>query len=96
MSEHETSQQLQPELNRRKEALQDDFAQLKRKVQETREQLSPTKFVAEHRRLLCGIALILGGILGYRGVPISDLAKPAVRSTLSAAGKQSPLRAIGG
>jgi hypothetical protein len=92
----EENERLEAELGRRKQALREDLSEVKHKVLQTQEQLSPAKFVREHQLMLCGAAFIVGALLGYRDVPISDLAKPAIRSTLTTAGKQAALRAIRG
>jgi hypothetical protein len=72
------------------------LALLNQKIQATREQLSPTKFVKEHVLVLCGVSFALGYVFGYIGVPMAELAKPAVRTTLTTAGKHAAIRLIRG
>jgi hypothetical protein len=90
------NQRLEAELEQRKQALREDPSEVKDRVLQTQEQLSPTKFVREHQLMLCGAAFIVGALLGYRNVPIADVAKPAIRSTLTTAGQQAAMRAIRG
>jgi hypothetical protein len=94
MVSSEDIHQLESELEHEKAALREDVSHIKQKVQKTRAQLSPTNLVRENILLFSGIALALGFILGYRGVPLEKIAKPAARSILSTAGKQAAGRAI--
>jgi len=87
---------LQAQLQRRTRDLREDFSLLKTKVQQSQEQLSPTRFMRRHTLILCAVAVTLGAILGYQDVPNADVAKPAIRSTLSTAGRQAAVRAIRG
>jgi hypothetical protein len=86
--------ELEADIEHYKKLLREDFALLNQKIQATREQLSPTKFVKEH--VLCGVSFALGCVFGYIGVPLAELAKPAVRTTLTTAGKHAAIRLIRG
>jgi hypothetical protein len=44
---------------------------------------------------VCGAAVV-GFIFSYQGVPMAELAKPAVRTTLTTAGKHAAIRLIRG
>ena len=88
--------ELEADIEHYKQLVREDFALLNQKIQATREQLSPTKFVKEHVLLLCGVSFALGCVFGYIGVPVAELAKPAVRTTLTTAGKHAAIRLIRG
>ena len=88
--------ELEAEIEHYKKLVREDFARLNQKIQATREQLSPAKFVKGHVLLLCGVSFALGCVFGYIGVPVADLAKPAVRMTLTTAGKHAAIRLIRG
>jgi hypothetical protein len=96
MSTNADIQRLESEVEDNKEQLREDVSQIKEKVQETRAQLSPTKFVRERVFLLMGLALGLGYVVGYGDVPVEQLAKPAARTILTTAGKHAVIRAIRG
>lgn len=96
MANSEDIRRLESELAHEKADLREDASQINDKVQETRAQLSPTNFVRDNVLLLSGVALGLGFVLGYRGVPVEEIAKPAARTMLSTAGKQAAVRAVRG
>jgi hypothetical protein len=47
-------------------------------------------------QLLCGVSFALGCAFGYISVPLAELAKPAVRTTLTTAGKHAAIHLIRG
>jgi hypothetical protein len=81
--------ELEADIEHYKKQLREDLTLLNQKIQATREQLSPTKFIKENVLLLCGVSYALGCVFGYIGVPLAELAKPAVRTTLTTAGKHA-------
>ena len=93
MNESENIHRLESDLEDKKRDLREDFEQISIKARETRAELSPTRLMRERILLLSGIALVLGFLLGYRGVPVEEIGKPAARSLLTNAGKQAGIRA---
>ena len=96
MANKKALSELEADIEHYKKLVREDFALLNQKMQATREQLSPTKFVKEHVLLLCGVSFTVGCVFGYLGVPMAELAKPAVRTTLTTAGKHAAIRLIRG
>jgi hypothetical protein len=47
-------------------------------------------------QLLCGVSFALGCAFGYISVPLAELAKPAVRTTLTTAGMHAAIHLIRG
>ena len=73
MANDEDMRWLESELERRKEELHEDAAQISAKVQETRAELSLSHLAQDKVLLLSGIAFALGFLLGwrsYRTVPV--------------------------
>ena len=96
MNESENIHRLESDLEDKKRNLREDLELIGLKARETRAELSPTRLMRERLLLLSGIALVLGFILGYRGVPVEEIGKPAARTLLNQAGKQAGARAIWG
>ena len=96
MSDNEDISGLQSRLERQKNDLRKDTAQIKEKVREARTQLSPTNLLEQRIFLFSGLAFALGFALGRRGVSVKEFGKPAARAALMTAGKQAATRAISG
>jgi hypothetical protein len=96
MADSADREQLAAELESAKADLRHDLAQVRHKAQQTRAELSPANFVRDKLWLVAGVAFALGLVLGYRRVPLDEIAKPAARTILSTAGKQAAVRAIRG
>ncbi len=106
MSASQEIRRLESELELEKQGLREDAAQIRRKIDETRAELSPTNLVRRRFYLALGIAWSAGFIVGYflewrrirpeqvaRPV-LEHIGKPAVRSAASTAGKQLITNAI--
>jgi hypothetical protein len=96
MADREDLQRLESELESAKANLREDVSQVQHTLQQTRAELSPTNFIRDRLWLVSGIAFALGLLLGYRRIPLSEIAKPAARTTLSTAAKQAAMRAVRG
>jgi hypothetical protein len=96
MNESENIHRLESDLEEKKRDLREDFQQIGLKARETKAELSPARLMRQRILLLSGIALLLGFALGYRGVPLEEVGKPAARTLLNQAGKQAGARAIWG
>ncbi|HJU11451.1 MAG TPA: hypothetical protein VJ728_11270 [Candidatus Binataceae bacterium] len=88
--------QLEAELESDKQQLRNDTQLISHKLAVTRAQLSPTAIVERHLFLLSMVGFIVGFVLGYREVPVMEIAQPAARAMLGAAGKDVAMRAIRG
>lgn len=90
------AEQLEAELENAKADLRHDLSRVREKAQAARVRLSPTNLVRERIWIICAAAFVIGYILGDRGVPLQEIAAPAARNMLSAAGKQVGVRAVRG
>lgn len=90
------TEQLEAELENAKADLRHDLSRVREKAQATRVRLSPTNIVRDRIWIICGAAFVVGYVLGYRGVALQEIAAPAARTMLSAAGKQVGVRAVRG
>jgi hypothetical protein len=96
MTVNEEIQRLESELEVGKRNFQEDAQLINEKLRETREQLSPTHFVQKNVLWISAVAMALGFALGYLGVPLQEIGKPAAAAMLTTAGKQAAERAIRG
>jgi hypothetical protein len=96
-NDDEDIRRLESELERHKEELHEDAAQLSAKVQETRAELSPNNLARNKVLLLSGIAFALGFLLGwrsYRAVPVIKIGDTRVPSGLKPTGKPVEVRVL--
>jgi hypothetical protein len=96
MTVHEEIQRMESELEVGKRNFQQDAQLINEKLRKTRAQLSPTRFVEENAVWISAVAMALGFALGYLGVPLREIGKPAAAAMLTTAGKQAAARAIRG
>jgi hypothetical protein len=87
---------LKCDLEHEKEDLRQDITRINTKLKTTRANLSPAKLMQGRVFLLSGLTPGLGFALGYRGVPVEEIAGPVVRTMLTTAGKQAAIQAIRG
>jgi hypothetical protein len=96
MNHSKNVNELESDLQDEKRDLREDLEQVTEKALETRAELNPANLVREKIFLLSGMALALGFVLGYRGLPIEDVGKPVAGAVLSGVGKQAGKRAVHG
>lgn len=106
MSANEETRRLEAELEINKQNLREDASLIRHKIDETKEELSPTHLILSRPYLTLGLALLTGFALGYfldwrrirpeqvAGPVLERVTKPAVRSIASTAGKQLASNAI--
>ncbi|MBF6570697.1 MAG: hypothetical protein IVW54_17670 [Candidatus Binataceae bacterium] len=95
MSATENIQSLERELENTRQDLRETVTEINHKVKETRARLSPTAIVQQRPLWFLGLSMLLGLVLGYRGVPIEKVGVPAARTLLNTAGKRAAMRAVG-
>jgi hypothetical protein len=97
MANDEDIRRLESELERHKEELHEDAAQLSAKVQEARAELSPNNLAQNRVLVLSGIAFVLGFLLGwrsYQAVPVIKIGDAQVPAGLKPAQKPVEVRLL--
>ena len=81
--------ELESAIERNKADLREYLTLIKRKAHQTREELCPSRLMAERVLGLAILSFLLGFVLGYKRVPIGEIGKPAAKAAASTGGKQA-------
>lgn len=94
MDEKQKIHSLEEDLRNNKSDIRQDFEAVKQKVQQTKNELSPTNLVRERIFLLSAITFAVGFAMGYRHVLVVEFASPATTAAFASAIKQARMNAV--